>query len=61
MEYDCYELQRAIKGLASDEEVLIEILASRSNKRLLAIYDLYPKCKDIFLSKNYLFIFLFSI
>jgi hypothetical protein len=48
VEYDCYELHRAIKGLAIDEEVLIEILTSRSNKRLHAINSLYPQCKKPF-------------
>lgn len=47
MEYDCHELHRAIKGLATDEEVLIEIFTTRSNKRLKAIHNLYPKCKAI--------------
>jgi hypothetical protein len=46
VEYDCHELRRAIRGVGTDEEALIEILASRSNKRLQAINDLYPKCKD---------------
>jgi hypothetical protein len=45
VEYDCYELQRAIK----DEGVLVEILASRSNKRLKAINHLYPKRKENFI------------
>jgi hypothetical protein len=49
VEYDCYELQRAIKGMDADEGVLVEILVSRSNKRLKAINHLYPKCKENFI------------
>ena len=40
-----------LKELGTDEEVLIEILASRSNKRLKAINDLYQKCKKYFYLK----------
>lgn len=47
VEYDCYELQRAIKGLGTDEEVSIEILTIRSNRRLQKIQDLYPKRKNL--------------
>lgn len=45
VELDCYELKQAVKGLGTDEETLIEILASRSNERLRAISETYPKCK----------------
>ena len=45
MEYDCHELRRAIKGAGTDEEALIEILASRSKKRLQDIINLYPTCQ----------------
>ena len=45
VEYDCRELQRAIKGAGTDEEALIEILSSRSKKRLQDIINLYPTCQ----------------
>ncbi len=45
MEYDCRELRRAIKGVGTDEEALIEILASRSKKRIQDINKLYEQCK----------------
>ncbi len=48
MEYDCRELNRAIKGLGTNEEALIEILASRSKKRIQDINNLYPQCKYSF-------------
>jgi len=43
VELDCYELKQAVKGLGTDEEALIEILASRSNERLKAINETYQK------------------
>ncbi len=45
VELDCYELKQAVKGLGTDEETLIEILASRSNQRLKAINETYQKRK----------------
>ncbi|CAF4219276.1 unnamed protein product, partial [Didymodactylos carnosus] len=49
VELDCFELRQAVKGIGTDEETLIEILASRSNARLKAINDMYPKTleKDV--------------
>ena len=46
VEYDCRELRRAIKGLGTDEEALIEILASRSRKRIQEIVNLYEQRKS---------------
>jgi hypothetical protein len=46
VEYDCRELRRAMKGAGTNEEALIEILASRSKKRLEDIKNLYEQCKD---------------
>jgi hypothetical protein len=43
VELDCFELKQAVKGLGTDEETLIEILASRSNERLKAINETYQK------------------
>ncbi|CAF0830960.1 unnamed protein product [Adineta ricciae] len=43
VELDCFELKQAVKGLGTDEETLIEILASRSNERLKAIVTTYPQ------------------
>ncbi len=48
VELDCYELKQAVKGLGTDEETLIEILASRSNQRLKAINETYQKSKGKF-------------
>ncbi|CAF0755465.1 unnamed protein product [Rotaria sordida] len=52
VEYDCHELRRAIKGAGTDEAALIEILASRSNKRLQAINELYQKLFNRTLEKD---------
>ncbi|CAF0825966.1 unnamed protein product [Adineta steineri] len=43
VELDCFELKQAVKGLGTDEETLIEILASRSNERIKAITESYQK------------------
>ena len=43
VELDCFELKQAVKGLGTDEEALIEILASRSNERIKAINEKYQK------------------
>jgi hypothetical protein len=41
IELDCFELKQAVKGLGTNEETLIEILASRSNERIRAINESY--------------------
>lgn len=46
VELDCFELKEAVKGLGTDDESLIEILASRSNERLKAINETYAKSKS---------------
>ncbi|CAF4979384.1 unnamed protein product, partial [Rotaria socialis] len=52
VEYDCHELRRAVKGIGTDEEALIEILASRSNKRLKAINENYQTLFNRALEKD---------
>jgi annexin A6 len=43
VEYDCMEIRKAVKGFGTDESALIEILTSRSNKRIKDICELYTK------------------
>ncbi|CAF0771349.1 unnamed protein product [Didymodactylos carnosus] len=52
VEFDCHELRRAVKGAGTDEEALIEILTSRSNKRIQSIADMYPKLYGRSLEKD---------
>ena len=44
-EYDAREVKEAIKGLGTDEAVLIEIICTRNNEEMSAIKDAYKKCK----------------
>lgn len=41
VEFDCIEIRKAIQGLGTDNSTLIEILTSRSNKRIKDISQLY--------------------
>lgn len=43
VELDCFELKQAVQGLGTDEEAIIEVLASRSNKRLRNINETYKR------------------
>nr|XP_055064998.1 annexin A3-like isoform X1 [Misgurnus anguillicaudatus] len=39
--FDCHEFKRAIQGAGTDESILIEIFASRSNNQIKAMSDAY--------------------
>ncbi|KAM6171866.1 annexin A13 [Erethizon dorsatum] len=45
-EYAARQLQKAMKGLGTDEAVLIEVLCSRSNKEISAIKEAYQRLFD---------------
>ena len=40
-EYDAYEIHRAIKGLGTDEDALIEILCTRTNAQIQHVQKVY--------------------
>ena len=42
LDYDCYQLYKAMKGLGTNEDTLIEILATRSNERINELKQHYP-------------------
>ncbi|XP_030834955.1 annexin A5 isoform X1 [Strongylocentrotus purpuratus] len=42
-QYDAYAINKAIKGLGTDEEILIEILCTRTNKEIHEINEEYKK------------------
>jgi hypothetical protein len=52
IEYDCFELHRVLKGTSIDENMLIEIFLSRSNKQIKSIINIYSKCKSHILFKK---------
>ena len=41
LDYDCYQLYKAMKGLGTNEDTLIEIIATRSNERINQIKRRY--------------------
>ncbi|XP_072165112.1 annexin A5-like isoform X2 [Diadema setosum] len=42
-QYDAYAINKAIKGLGTDEEILIEILCTRTNKEIREINEEYKR------------------
>ncbi|OBS73928.1 hypothetical protein A6R68_15533, partial [Neotoma lepida] len=45
-EYAARQLQKAMKGMGTDEALLIEILCTRSNKEIVAIKEAYQRLFD---------------
>ncbi|XP_017386229.1 annexin A13 isoform X1 [Cebus imitator] len=45
-EYAARQLQKAMKGLGTDESVLIEVLCTRANKEIIAIKEAYQRLFD---------------
>lgn len=42
-DYDCYQIYKAVDGLGTNEETLIEIISSRTNEELNKIKQRYPQ------------------
>ncbi|KAK6181663.1 hypothetical protein SNE40_009474 [Patella caerulea] len=51
-EFDAYQLRKAIKGLGTDEDVLIEILCTRSNAQIQIIKKRYKEMYNKDLEKD---------
>ena len=47
--YDARSLRKAMKGMGTDEQCLIEILCSRSNKEITEIKAAYKKGEELVL------------
>ena len=45
-QFQATEVKRAIKGLGTDEAVLVEMLCTKSNEEMTALKDAYKKCKS---------------
>nr|XP_045751891.2 annexin A13 [Mirounga angustirostris] len=45
-EYDARQLQKAMKGVGTDEAVLIQVLCTRTNKEIIAIKEAYQRLFD---------------
>jgi hypothetical protein len=46
VDYDCYQLREAVAGFGTDRDTLIEILATRSNVRIMDIKRRYPELNN---------------
>jgi len=52
VDFDCYQLHEAMKGLGTDEDTLIEILSTRSNERIKEINIRYIELFNTKLKKD---------
>ena len=66
IEYDCLQLRNAMEGIGTDEDILIEIIGTRTNDILKDIIQQYPKVnilkmKPVVLLDNYYYYYQMEI
>jgi annexin A7/11 len=49
VDYLCKQLHKAMKGMGTDEQSIVEIICSRNNKEIKEIVTAYERCNDIVL------------
>ena len=55
-QFQATEVKKAIKGLGTDEAVLVEMLCTKSNEEMTALKDAYKKCKSQYSACEMIFI-----
>lgn len=53
-DYLASEVRKAISGIGTDEDVLIEVLCTRTNQEIWAINESYQRCKFSLFFENIL-------
>ena len=61
IERDCFEFRRVLKSMNIDENILIEIFFTRSNRQIKTVANNYSKCKSNISFRTWLFSFIMTL